>query len=248
MSFSALIFSLDTIILVLFVYRIRYLIRKEGLRKKYYKRAKISPRNALAKYFLYTVLILMISYLLFTLGLILFSSNKAVFRIFKIAGDLFLFSSYAYGIIIPLSLRFSKVNKDLVIKVLLGLSFFIVVYQFFYYPSPEVIDGLVFWNVDPLVAWVLYIYALTMWLPTGVIFFQEGLKNKDDFLRYSFLSASFIMISTTGPLMLVTKNEMLIIASHIFMTTGFIFLFLGMFYQRIPKSYKFIHDRTKKRN
>lgn len=250
MNFSALIFSIDTIILVLFVYRVRALMIKEEIRKKYIQKAKISAHSALAEYFFVTALILAIGYFIFSIDLIFFAAHQQIFRFLKIAGDLFLFSSYAYGISIPLSIRVPKINRESFVKPLLMVSLLIIFYQILYYPSPEIIDGLVFWNVNPAVAWILYIYALAVWFPTGIIFFQEGLKlkNKEEFLRYMFLSASFIIISTTGPLMLVTRSELLIITSHIFMTIGYVFLFLGMFYQHIPKRYKLIHERIKKRS
>lgn len=247
MNFSAFIFLIDTVIMALFCLRVSGFLNKERIRKKYIKSYK-EVSNLPAHYFFNTVFILMLGYIIFTIILLFFSGDKIISKNLKVIGDFFLFSSYAYGINIPLSLKFPKINRKIFVGVLLFLSWTVVFYQFFYYPSPEVIDGLVFWNLNPLVSVILYTYALGMWVPTGIIFIRESFKNKEDFFKYLFLGLSFIIISVFGPLMLVTKSAFWVITSHIFMTIGFILVFLGMFYEDLLKSYKIFYGGHKTRN
>lgn len=247
MNFSAFIFLVDTFIMALFNIRAFRFIKKEVLRKKYIKSYK-EASNLPAHYFFNTVFILMLGYIIFTVILLFFSGDKIISRNLKIVGDFFLFSSYAYGINIPLSLKFPRINRKIFVGVLLFFSWAVVFYQFFYYPSPEIVGGLVFWNLDPLVSIILYTYALVMWVPTGIIFILEGFKNREEFFKYLFLGLSFIIISIFGPLMLVTYSAFWVVVSHIFMTIGFVLVFLGMFYRDLLKSYKFFYDRYKTRS
>ena len=232
MNFSALIFSLNTIILFLFVCRIRRVIIKEEMRRKYIKSAQKTPRNLLIDYFYKTISILAISYLIFSIDLLFFSTNKYLFSPIKIIGDIFLYVSFAYGVNIPLYLRFPKFRRRDFITALLSFSLLLIIYQIFFPPTPEIIKGVIFWNVGLLVGGILYVFAVTMWLPTGIIFLQEGFKRKKEFLRYLLLGSSFIIISLFSPLILVTESVTLVIISHILMTIGYLFLFSGMFFYK----------------
>lgn len=239
MNFSSLFFAINTIIFTLFLYRVKELLKKEELRNKYTKKTKKPFHNLLAEYFFKTVLILMISYLTFSLGLIFFSANRDMLRVFKIIGDFFLFSSFAYGLNIPLSLKFPKVNRKVIVSSFLVLFWLLVTYQAFNFPiPPEVINGIVFWNLNPIVSWILLFSSLAMWIPTGAIFLIDGLrfKDKDKSTKSILLSLSFLITGFFAPVQVLSKNSVLIILSLVLMAAGLIFLCLGMFYKGyLPK-------------
>jgi len=231
LNFSAVVFAIDTLILALFVYRIRIVLKKENIDPRLPEN-QLSTDSRLAKYFYGTILILMSSFFVFACDLFFFYSDMYYFIFYKIIGDGLLFASFAYGVNIPLSLKFPQINKRLVVIVLLIFSFLLDIYQVFNPPRPEIIKGVIFWNLDLSVSLSMYIFGLIAWLPTGILFLNEGIKNKKHFIKHLLLGLSFIIISLTGPLMLVTKSIALVIMSQIAMTVGYLLLFFGMFYRK----------------
>lgn len=248
MNFSAFIFSINTLIFALFVLKLKRVIEKEKILRKVFKKYKISSDIHLAEHFFNTIFILMLSYAIFSVDLIFFSSNRELMRAVKIFGDLILYLSFSYGVSIPLSLKFPQVDRKKVVNILMLFSVLLIVYQIFNYSvPPEIINGVIFWNLDPFVIAVILIFSLIVWFPTGFIFLFNGLKNRKEFTRSLFLSFSFFLISAFGPLALVTKNQLLTVFSLVLMVLGALFLFLGMFYKPIHQNVR-LYDQSKKRH
>lgn len=246
MSFSAIIFSITTLIFALFTLKLKRVIEKEKILKKVLKKPKSFSNTPLAEHFFWTFFILMISFAIFSIDLIFFSSSRELMRAVKIFGDLILYCSFSYGISIPISLKFPKINRKKVVSILIFLSVLLATYQIFNYPvPPEVVGGIIFWNLDLLVIIVMFIFATAVWFPTGFVFLFNGLKNRKEFTKSLFLSLSFFMISGFSLLSLITKNQLFTAFSLILMAMGSVFLFLGMFYKPIHHNIK-IYDRFKK--
>lgn len=231
LSFSSIIFTLCTTIMYIFSYKLWRVLKKEEIRQKVFKKSKSEIPNTLVHYFFVTINLLAVSTLIFAFGLWFFSFNGKTLGYIKIVGDIFLYLSFAYGINIPLYLKSPKINRKVIVWILAGLSSFLIIYQIVFPPMPELINSVIYWNVGLVVSWTLYIAGLVMWLPTGIIFLFEGFKAKQEFLKYFFLSASFIIMSMFGILMLITKNAILVITSQFLLAVGCVFLFLGMFYK-----------------
>ncbi|HBG81670.1 TPA: hypothetical protein DDW69_02395 [candidate division CPR2 bacterium] len=217
-SFSGLVFLIDTVILGVFYYKLRSAKKKD-------------PENKIVNIFLPTILILTSSYLVFTVAILFYNQNPFLFSWLKIIGDAFLYLSFSFGIKIPFVMKYPKINPKIPFVALLIITFLSIMLNIFMLPRPLLNDaGIIYWNLNPVSSWTLYIGALMMWVPTSFIFFSTGLKApKRERSHYFFMGTAFFMISVSGPLMVAVRYDSLVVLSQILMTIGFINLFAGMF-------------------
>lgn len=217
---SAIIFSIGAFIFALLSYKI-FLAKKK-------------KESLFLSYFLTTIVTLVIALAIFALDLWFFSSNSYLLSIGKIIGDFILFLSITFGIKVSLYLWRPKISVKYGFYPLFVISVILTIIQIFSPPKSIVsINGVVLWNINSLVAWSLVFLAALMWVPTGLKFFIEGLSIRDKVqkIRFFLLALGFLVISLTGPIMVVTQIESLIVASQVAMTLGFGLLFAGMFYK-----------------
>lgn len=217
---SAIIYSINSFVLLLFAYKLYY--------------AKKKVKGKLIDYFSITILVLAMSFIFFSLGIWFFRDDPNLFSLSKVIGDFVLFLSFAFGIKVPLYLFRPKTKVSLYFALMTLFAVFLTIFEIFNPPYP-VIDslGAVFWNLHPVSSWGLIILAALMWIPTGLIFLSEGVKNKSEKerIRSLLLALSFLIISISGPFSVIPKTGSLIITFLSIMTFGFILLFVSMFYK-----------------
>jgi len=221
LSFSGLIFLLDTVILGLFDYKLWKYQRKDRT-------------NKMVNAFFVTIFILMLAYFSYAVGILFFSKDTYWFGRIEVIADVFLYISFAYGIKIPFLIRFPRVNPNKPFLALLGLSSIALFFEFLQIPNPILnSSGIIHWNMDITSSYLLYATALLMWIPTSYIFFNEGKKASGaQKKRYFLMAASYFLICTFAPLMDVTSKDYLIIISQTVMTIGYILLSVGVLYKR----------------
>jgi len=124
-----------------------------------------------------------------------------------------------------------KVNINIPFAILIGSTILTTLINIVAPPKPFLSEtGIIYWNISPISAGILYFGALIMWIPTGFVFFRNGMKARGaEKIRYILMSIAFFIISIFGPLIVIAQNDLAVMVSQIMMTIGFINLFGGIF-------------------
>ena len=143
-SFSGLLFFIDTIILALFAFKLGSAKKKE-------------TNNRMIDAFYLTILILAISYLIFTIAIFFLNKNLYLFSKAKIIGDFFMYVSFSYGIKMPMAIGYPKIKTNIPLFILLTLSAVGTVFNYHNPPNPVLSQtGMIYWNVQFLLEIIVH--------------------------------------------------------------------------------------------
>lgn len=230
LSFSAVIFFIDAIVWYIFSLK-SWILRKE------------EPKNSIIKHFFITFFILANAYFLFDIVIIIISLNYQAAVLIKIIADLVLYTSFSYGIKIPISMIFPKANSDIPFAILFLLSILATVLNVVSPPSPFLsMSGIIHWNLSPIISIGIYILCLGMWVPIAIMFFKQGKKDLTHRKRYWIMALGFLITSISGPISVTAASDFVAAFTQLLMTIGHITILLGLFAKPSKKQLKVTSD------
>ncbi|OIP23292.1 hypothetical protein COX95_01725 [bacterium CG_4_10_14_0_2_um_filter_33_32] len=216
LSFSAIIFFIDALVWYIFSWK-SWAIKKE------------EPKNSLIKHFFITFFILANAYFLFDVVIVIINENYQAAILLKIIADFILYTSFSYGIKIPVSIIFPKVNDDIPFAILFSLSMLATVLNVISPPHPFLSAiGIIHWNLTPIISFGIYVLCLGMWLPIAGMFFIEGKKDVIYRKRYWIMALGFLITSISGPISVTANSDYAAALTQFLMTIGHITILIGL--------------------
>lgn len=200
-----------------------------------YKSWQKDHHQLVLKFFAQAYLLLVISYLFFSLPRLIVPNESLYLGIGFVAAQAFLFFALAYFAKITvffIRVQWTKRIYWLVIFLALFTTFISIL--FFNYPTFYTESGITDWNIHPLVSAASVFILLGVLGPSAIYFGWQGLKSADQVVkkRSIIISSGIFLLIVTALTYYSASNLTVALISDILSLISFFIIYVGVAYKR----------------
>jgi len=194
----------------------------------YYRLSKSKYNNNFFNYFKHFTLFFGAFYLLFSVPILIFTSNSSVIGWGYLIGHVFSYVAFGYLARIWLLISKPSFNSSGIFKIYLSIGALVTALNAFYFNNPVVKDGIVDWDQNTIVGVIIILFGLTAFLPSAILFIRESILQPKNRKRYALIGLAFLLIIISGPLHDVATSVNILLIADLITTSGFLLMFWGV--------------------